>query len=524
MFLRGNMKRINIYVLILLFLPGVVFAEEIGSISDVGAKLRIGLKDYIQTVVEKNESIHSQEQEFLISRENIRREYSVFEPELINSFQRNQEKIKYSQEDKTSLLFSSESDKLIDSGNLMIQGKIPTGADVRLGYSQTASRDRAYDEDWEYKSYMGIEITQPLLKNAGMAPTAGIQVARKDADISFQSYRLKLIEVVFSAAASCWDYFSAREKLKIRRDSAEIAEKILAENKERVRLGKMAKTELMEAEAGLAKRKSWESSARQAHLAAMNTMRSYISSSDTDTALDIDFGSTFKGPKIDPDFAGSMKIALELRPEYLSALEKVEKEKILIRYAKNQRWPQLDLNGSYGLNGLAGTLSNSLEDAYNSDYRSWKVGLTLTVPLMGNIKSNSEMMAARHRKKQALLELRSIEVQIANIIHTAVKNVHASREQVAYYKNVRELEERLLEIEMEKLRRGKSNSRSVLEKEDDLHYAREAELESIVNERKSFLSLAVARGSVLRQNDIQVIRGKDGSAKIICQDKRGADQ
>lgn len=519
------MKRINIYVLILLFLPGVVFAQEPGPVPDAGIKWRLGLKDYIRTVVERNENIHSQQHEFMISRENIRREQSVFEPELVNSFQRDQEKIKYSQEDKTSLfLSSSESDKLTDSGNFMIQGRIPTGADIRLGYTQTASRDRAYDEDLEYKSYIGLEITQPLLKNAGMAPMAGIQVARKDADISFQSYRLKLIEVVFNAAASCWDYYSAREKLKIRRDSSRIAEQILEENKERVRLGKMARTELMEAEAGLAKRKSWESNARQAYLAAMDTVRSYLSSSATDVELDIDFSNTFKGPEIDPDFAGSMKTALELRPEYLSALEKVEKEKILIRYAKNQRWPQLDLNGSYGLNGLSDTLSNSLEDAYDSDYRSWKIGLTLTIPLMGNIKANSEMMAAKYRKKQALLELRSIEVQIANIIHTAVENVYASREQEAYYKNARELEERLLEIEMEKLRRGKSNSRSVLEKEDDLHYAREAELESIVNKQKAFLSLAVASGSVLRQNDIRVIRKKDGSAEVICRDVTGDSQ
>ncbi len=515
------MKRVNSFVLIFVFLPSVVFAQAVNSADAIEGRWRLGLENYLQTVVEKNENIHSQQQEFMISRENIRREQSVFEPELINSFQRNQEKIKYSQEDKTSLLFSSYTDKLTDTGSLMIQGKIPTGADIRLGYTQNASKDRAYDEGMEYKSYMGVEITQPLLKNAGMAPLAGINVARKDADISFQSYRLKLIEVVFGAAVASWDYYSTREKLNIRRDSSTIAEKILAENKERVRLGKMARTELMEAEAGLAKRKSWESSARQAHLAAMNKVRSYISSSDTDTALDIDFGNCFKGPRIDPDFAGSMKIALELRPEYLSALEKVEKEKILIRYAKNQRWPQLDLNGSYGLNGLADTVSGSVEDAHGSDYRSWKVGLTLTVPLMGNIKSNSEMRAAQYRKKQALLELRSIEVQIANIIHTAVKNVHASREQVAYYQNVRELEERLLEIEMEKLRRGKSNSRSVLDKEDDLHYAREAELESIVTEQKAFLSLAVASGSVLRQNDIHVMRGKDGLVEIICQKRQG---
>jgi outer membrane protein TolC len=201
--------------------------------------------------------------------------------------------------------------------------------------------------------------------------------------------------------------------------------------------------------------------------------------------------------KIEREMAEVMK---DLEKEVIQ----IDKEKLLVTYAKNQRWPQLDLNGSYGLNGLGNNTEDALDDAFDSDYRTWKVGLTFTIPLGGNMKTKSELNAAKYRKRQALLELKSVEVQVANIIDTAIKSVYATQEQVAYYESARKIEERLLEIEKERFKRGKSTSRYLLEKEDDLHYAKEAELENIVNTRNAELSLALAEGSLLKKHAAEV--------------------
>jgi outer membrane protein TolC len=461
--------------------------------------LSMTLSEYVRMVNGKNENIGAQHHELMINLENVTREKSVFEPELVNSIQHGQDRIKYSQEEKTSSLFNSGRDKVFDSVGLVLQGKIPTGADVKFGYTEDIANDREQDDGWEYKSFYGLEITQPLLRNSGMASSAGIRTAKKEFDISYQTYRIKKVEVVFNAVAAGWNYFGAGQKLQIRGDSVKIARKVLEDNVERYKLGKIAKTEVLEAESGLAKRKSWEAAALQDLVSAVNEVRSYVSSSDGDVIIDIDVRDEFDKGDLNPDFYSSMETAFQHRPEYLAAVDKIEKEKILLRYAKNQRWPKVDLNGSYGINGLGDSLSESRKDAFDQDYNTWHVGITMTIPLLGDMKTGSELKAAKHRKKQALLELKAVETQIAAIVGTAVENVYSTRLQAGNYKTSRTIEQGLLEVELEKLTSGKSNSRSVLEKEEDLNYAKEAELDSIINHRKAILSLWVAEGSLLRR-------------------------
>jgi outer membrane protein TolC len=495
-----SISTLLIFLSIACFSPAI--AQENKSEEAHQKMLSLGLSEYVRMVDQKNENITAQHHEFMISRENVTREKSVFEPELVNSYRHGQDKIRYSQEEQASLLFNTQKDRLFDNVGLVLQSKIPTGADIKFGYTEDVSKDRELDKDWEYKSFYGLEITQPLMSNSGMASTAGIRTAEKDSDISFQTYRIKKIEVIFNAVTACWDFFSAGQKLKIRQDSVKIAQKVLDDNRERYNLGKVAKTEVLEAEAGLAKRKSWELSSRQEMVSAANAVRSYISSVDMDVDLDIDVEKELESSPIKPDFSASMETAFGLRPEYLAAASKIEKEKIQLRYAKNQRWPKLDLNASYGINGLGDALSQSREDAFDQNYNTWHVGLTMTIPLMGNLKSGSELKAAKHRKKQALLELQAVETQIANIIATAVENVYSTRSQATYYTNAREIEQGLLEVELEKLSSGKSNSRSVLEKEEDLNYAKEAELDSIINHQKAIIGLYVAEGSLLQRYGI----------------------
>ena len=471
--------------------------------------VRMSLEDFIKKVVERNENILIQELDFRITKESVKGERSVFEPEFSTGYQRGREKVKYSQNEQTSLLFSSEMDQLTENYNAYVSGKVPSGASLRLGYTLEADRDFAMDEQYQYKSFMGLELSQPLLKGGGMASTATIDIAEADSDVAFQTYRQKMLQVVLNAAATCWDFYQARENLKIRRDSVKIAQTILNDNKERVKLGKMAKTEVLETEAGLAKRKSQESMARQDLISATNTLLSYISSAAIDLEIDIQFDSDEVINDLKPNLNESIKKAFLYRPEYLSAMRKSERENILVSYAKNQRWPQLDLTGSYGVNGLADSPGDSWDDMFDGDYRKWTVGAVLTLPLLGGMKSQSELASARYRKKQALLELKSVEVDIVNTVDTAIRNVYSTLEQLHNYRDVKDLNQRLLEVELAMLDKGKSNTRSVLEKEEDLIEAKEAELESFINNRKAILVLETAEGSLLKRYGVDVLEKRD---------------
>lgn len=459
------------------------------------------LQDFIKRVVKKNEGILTQLLDFKISAEAVRGEKSVFEPKFLATYQRGRQKNK----DYPNTLLNEELNERNEGYNASIQSKVPTGATVKLGYDVKASREFILNIGEQYTSFIGVEISQPLLKGAGMAATANIDVAGADSDIAFQSYRKKMLQTVLNAAAACWDYYGAREKLEIQKDSVKIAEQILKENKERAKVGKMAETEVLVAEAGLIKRESLESMARQNLLTAMDTLRSYISSTSFEVRIDIEFSHEFTiASDFKPDFGSSIRKAFHYRPEYLSARRKIERENIVVSYAKNQRWPQLDLKGSYGLNGLGDSAGDSWNDMHDEDYRTWTVGAELTIPLLGGMKTKSELNSAIYRKKQALLELKSIEVEVANMIDTAIQNVYSTQNQLQRYIKVKGLNQQLLDVEIAMIDAGKSNSRLVLEKEEDLIDARDAALKSLIENKKAILVLEMAEGILLSKYGVEV--------------------
>jgi outer membrane protein TolC len=467
--------------------------------------VNVTLEGFVRLVMQRNEAVLSQGLDYRISKEKVDNERSVYEPEFVNTWQRTNDHAKYSNEDKTAILFASEKDERIADVSATVEGKIPTGAKIRGGYTLREYQDRASSNSNEqYKGYLGMEITQPLLKGAGDTASSGINVAKADSKVSFQALRQKRLDIAMNALAGCWDLFGAMEKLAIRKASSQIAQTVLDDNRVRYKLGKMSESEIMEAEAGLAKRRSQESRANQDLIAVMNRVRTFISLSDVAVPLNVDFKDDLKARRIKPDLVDAVSGAFRKRPEYLAAKTKTEREDILIRYAENQRYPQLDLTGSYGLNGLGDSPGNSWTDQTNEDYHTWKIGATLTIPLMGGLKTRSELAIAQHHKRQALLELKSAETDILNKVDTAIKEVLSAYEQVDYSIRAREVYQKLLDTEMVMLNAGRSNSRAVLDKEEDLNTAREQEVESFIYSKKAELALSAAQGLLLERYGVEV--------------------
>jgi outer membrane protein TolC len=124
---------------------------------------------------------------------------------------------------------------------------------------------------------------------------------------------------------------------------------------------------------------------------------------------------------------------------------------------------------------------------------------------MGGAKTRSELAAANKRKKQSLLELKATEVALANAVDTGVKNVRSALTQADGYAEAVRLNERLLEVELERLNAGLGNSRIVLEREEELNRTRESFLESLVNVEKALVALEAVKGTLLQNYGIDVM-------------------
>jgi outer membrane protein TolC len=198
-----------------------------------------------------------------------------------------------------------------------------------------------------------------------------------------------------------------------------------------------------------------------------------------------------------------MRRALRRHPDYLALQEVIKQEGVRVAYTQSQRWPQLDLLASYGLNGIGETASESYDQGWEGDYQPWSVGVELRIPLGGGVKERAELAAARMRQKQALLEVKTAEVEIGNALDTAMRRVSSTHEQAVHTKTAAEANARLLESEMSRLDAGKSDSRRVLQIEQEWVDARIANYQGLVEHRRAWLDLEVAQGIMLDNRGLE---------------------
>jgi len=474
----------------------------------------ISLHDFVQLVIQRNESLHARVLEFEISEKRYRGEQGIFEPELTLSYDRveNERENTAEQRRSSGVRVFTEENNIYNAG---IEALVPSGAKVRLGYTLRDLRNNLQDPTLgtivtngsrgEFQTFAGISLTQPVLKNAWLSATkASIRVAALASDVAFQEYRRQMMLVISTAEASYWNLYMAQEQVRFFQESVRLAEGLVADNQARVDAGKGSELEVLEARAGLALRKSKLSEADQKYYENVYQLRTLLAMSAGGTtevlqAIDQPGRAVQTAP-----FIQSGQLALEKNPDYLSQLKKMKQEDIRVAYAKNQRLPQLDLKASYGLNGLGPDPGSSFEDVQERGYPSWSLGAELRIPLVGGIKVRNELGAAKLRKQQALVTLRDTETQVLNAIETALRKVASAQQSAANYRDVVNFSTRLLETELARLDAGKVTSRRVLEVDAGVFEARNSVLEAQVQYERAHLELELVQGTLLESRNLDL--------------------
>ena len=494
------------------------------------------LNQFLQKVLERNESVQMRLLETEIAERRIKGEMGAFEPDLVLAFSREENKRENTAEQRRSLRLDvfEEENNVYRTG---IEGLVPSGAKVRLGYTMRDLNNNIQDPRVasgtittngpridEFQSFAGVSLTQPLLKGFGTVNTfANLRLAGLASDIAFQEYRRQLMETIATAEASYWNLFMMQEQVKYFRESIAVAQTLVQDNRVRAEAGRGSELEVLEAEAGLAVRLTKLAEAEQKRKEAEMQVLT-LASESAFAPHPVMMAS--ERPSIDatvPEFLRSAEAAFELNPDYQAQLRKIKQEDVRIAFAKNQRLPQLDLSASYGLNGLGSTPGRSHEDIERQSFPSFTAGFELHIPLGGNIKARNEFAAARVRKEQSLLALKQIETQIINAIQTAVQKIRSTRESVENNQKVVAFHQNLLKTQMDRLELGRVESRKVLETEAALFESRNAVLDAMVQYERAKLELELVQGAILKVRELEISKTelRERTAKWLEHPGRG---
>lgn len=468
----------------------------------------LSLRDFVNLVALRNDRVAYQKMEWAIAKSQTDSARAMYEPVLTATYRHTDSNTPNTTEEEFRRSFASEFVEENDDYGIGIEGLTPTGGRLKLAYSLRSLDNNIQPtpiRGEEEKSYVGLSVTQPLFRGAGgrKVVSAPILVAEKDQGIARETFRQALFETISNAVAVYWDVYLAEQKVALRARSVEIAEKVVADERARGRFGQSAATDVMDVESGLAQRRVQYLSARQDLVGAHNDFRRYIArKADSDVIrLALDSALATTAPSVNRE--ASLSQAYKNRPEYLASLIRAEKEEVRIKFARNNRLPQLDLVASYGLNGLEDSAGKAWDEAWEEDHKTYYIGFEYRMELLGNRRAKGELNAAKLRKHQALLEIKAAEIAIHNSVDTALQNLESAGLQVAELATVKGTNNRLMEIGLARFEAGQSNSRDLLELEERMNRALEMELESQINLQKALVGVGLAQGTLLREFDLE---------------------
>lgn len=475
------------------------------------------LSNFVQQVVERNEKVQTQILELEFNRRRLGAERGAFEPVFFTEYSHQANKRENSVEQRNSqsgLNLFNERNNIYEGG---IESLVPSGARVRLGYTlrdlnnnlPISALNSTRHTNAEYQTFFGLSVTQPLMKNAGQAANlAAIRVAALSSDLAYQDYRRQMMVIVSTAIAAYWELYLAQEQLRFFHDSVATAEKILNDNRARLQAGRGSELDVLEAQSGLALRRSKLADAEQSLYEAANKLLSLSSTTVLETNRAIRAVDIPQVDELNYGYLAAWKSARDINPDYLSQRLKSAQELVRLGYAKNQVLPELNLKASYGLNGLGETPGLSLNDLGRVDFPSWSLGAELRMPLAGNLKAQNELAAARLRVREAQVSMREIETQIANAIDTALHKISGARAAVQSYQAVVDYNTNLLDSALARLAVGKIESRKILDIEADLLEAKNSAAQAQVKFQRALLELELIQGTILQKHHLDLTQGE----------------
>ncbi|MBL7071808.1 MAG: TolC family protein [Candidatus Omnitrophica bacterium] len=390
--------------------------------------------------------------------------------------------------------------------NVKMSKKFRYGTGVDIDYNYLRHRtDSAFAQiNPSEQSYVQFTFTQPLLKNMfGINDWRDVRITRIEVD-NFTSETLDTIEkTLLGVEIAYWELLLVGQMEEIRKDAWQKADDFRAVVESKEELGSAELTDLYAAKANLRVR-SAELLAVGADLrTAENDMKFLMNNKEAGSDIRIIPVEKLEIGDTDVQLVPALTTAFENRRDYKRAMKDIEAKDIELKIRDNERWPQLDLEGSFMMNGIRRSWWGSIEDLTEETNTEYYAGATLSIPLDGR-EEKSAFDKATYEKAKALVELKRIEKEILLDIDSKVKKVNTDRQRIRELSEAVELQEKKMNEEGKKYKYGRSDADRVTRFQQDYMDAELALRLATLDYIRSLGGLYVSQNIYLEERNLTV--------------------
>ena len=389
-----------------------------------------------------------------------------------------------------------------NSFNSGLNGVLPLGTMYNLSGNVADSYGTAGEATG---GQIGLSVTQPLLKNAWIDTTRkDILIAKNSLKRSEQQLRLQIITSVTAVENAYYELIFARENLKVQQEALVVAQTQLNQDQQRVQFGSLAPLDVQQDEAQVAQNRANLIAAQYTLATDQNALKNLITDNyagwhDQDIAP----AATLTAVRQLFDVQDSWGKGLTQRPELLQAKLDVERQGIVLKFERNQLFPELDLQGTYGYNGDGKEFSDAFGQYNRANRPYYSYGAILTMPL-SNTGPRNTLKADKANLEQLLLKLKQLEQNVMVEIDNAVKQAESALESVDATKQARIYAEAALDAEQKKYAVGKSTTFTVLQLQNNLTAARSQEIRAQANYAEALVNLSEQEGGTIERHHLSL--------------------
>jgi len=441
------------------------------------------------------------------------------------------------------------------TANSRLEGLAPKfGGNYRLDFSSARATSNSLFTalNPQYPTALTFSFTQPLMRGLRFdLPRRQIEVAKKNLSLTDAQFRQRAIEIITSVQRSYWDLVFALRNLQIQRDSLNDSRTQLAHNRRMVAEGSLAPIDVVAAETQVANFEQAEFSALEDVNRAENNLKNMIAENQKAKLWNLSIIPMDQADLTLPQVSlpDAMNAALQNRQELRQSDLAREINLLDQKLYRDQTKPEIDLVGSYGMVGNAGTVTattnpfsssndqlrarvnqlsvlsglqplatppataidpnliggypQSLTNLGSNRFNNFRVGVAISLPLH-NRTAQGQLGHSLVEGKRIATQREQLEQLIQVEVRNALQSLKTAAARLRSAAIARSTAEQQYESEKRKLDVGQSTVFLVLERQTALATARGNELRAQTDLNKSIAELQRATGNSLTANNVSV--------------------
>jgi len=385
------------------------------------------------------------------------------------------------------------------------------GGTWSLGWdaSRTASDSFINSFNPTLRSGLLVAFSQPLLRDRKID---AVRVQNVIVKRNLKSSELRALQASVQTVAAVkqayWTLKAALANVTVQQRSLELAEDLVRQNQARVNVGQAPPLDLVQAQAEVATRRE-------------NLIRADAIAKDAEDRLrrlmmdpaDTSFWNVRLSPvdepvsdNTPPDQARAVESALRDRYDLALLRQDLDNADTNVEFFNNQKLPDVRLEASYRGGGVGGTqlvrtgpfpgtvtgsvdtgFGDVLGQVFGRDFPTWSVGVTVNYPI-GRSFEEAGLARAEIERKQSAQRIASLQLQVAETVRSAARDVQSTKERVDAARAGETLAQQRLTVESRRFDAGFSTTFLVTQAQRDLLQAQVNLLQAVLDHQSSLVN------------------------------------